>query len=81
MASLRFRAGRYYVDYRVKGRRVRKAIGKSRKIAELALKDIEVKLERQEIGFVENDSELNKLFAEHRSLQSSPPRTFLSKSL
>jgi site-specific recombinase XerD len=67
MASLRFRAGRYYVDYRVKGRRVRKAIGKSRKTAELALKDIEVKLERQEIGFVENDTELNKLFAEHRT--------------
>ena len=66
MASLRFRGGRYYVDYRVKGRRVRKSVGKSRKIAELAVKDIEVKLERQEIGFVENDSELNKLFDEYK---------------
>ncbi len=67
MASLRFRSGRYYVDYRVKGRRVRKAIGKSRKTAELALKDIEVKLERQEIGFVHKDVELNKLFEEYQA--------------
>jgi integrase len=67
MASLRFRAGRYYVDYRVKGRRVRKSVGKSRKTAELAVKDIEVKLERQEIGFLENDSELVKLFEEYRT--------------
>ena len=65
MASLRFKGGRYFVDYRVKGRRVRKAIGKSRKTAELALKDIEVKLERQEIGFIERDTELNKLFVEY----------------
>ena len=65
MASLRIKDGRYFVDYRVNGRRVRKAIGKSRKTAELALKDIEVKIERQEIGFIEKDSELNKLFEEY----------------
>ena len=65
MPSLRMKAGRYFVDYRVKGRRVRQAIGKSKKVAELALKDIEVKLERQEIGFVEKDGELNKLFEEY----------------
>ena len=68
MASLRFRSGRYYVDYRVNGRRVRKAIGKSRKTAELALKDIEVKIERQEIGFIEKDVELSKLFQEYLAL-------------
>ncbi len=65
MASLRFKAGRYFIDYRVNGQRVRKAIGKSKKTAELALKDIEVKLERQEIGFVEKDIELNQLFEEY----------------
>lgn len=65
MASLRFKAGRYFVDYRVNGQRVRKAIGKSKKTAELALKDIEVKLERQEIGFVQKDVELIRLFEEY----------------
>ena len=65
MASLRFRGGKFFVDYRVKGSRVRKAIGKSSKTAELALKDIEVKLERKEIGFFEIDAELSKLFFEY----------------
>lgn len=64
MASLRFKGGRYFVDYRVNGRRVRKAIGKTKRVAELALKDIEVKIERHEIGFTEKDSELNKIFEE-----------------
>ena len=64
MATLRKKEDRYFVDYRVNGHRVRKAIGKSKRIAELALKDIELKIERQEIGFVEKDSELNKLFEE-----------------
>ena len=64
MASLRFRGGRYYVDYRVNGRRFRKATGKSKKVAELALKDIEVRIERNDLGFIEKDVELNKLFAE-----------------
>ncbi|MDE2028372.1 MAG: tyrosine-type recombinase/integrase [Candidatus Omnitrophica bacterium] len=64
MASLRFRGGKYFVDYRVKGRRVRKAVGKTRKTAELALKDIEVKLERQDAGFIEKDFEIAKLFPE-----------------
>ena len=67
MATLRAKGHRYFVDYRVNGRRVRKAIGKSKRIAELALKDIEVKIERQEIGFVERDSELSKLFEEFLS--------------
>ena len=64
MATLRTKGGRYFVDYRVNGRRVRKAIGKFKKIAELALKDIEVKIERDEIGFKEKDGELKKLFEE-----------------
>ncbi|MBI3602510.1 MAG: site-specific integrase [Candidatus Omnitrophica bacterium] len=64
MASLRFRSGRYYIDYRVNGQRFRKATGKSKRIAELALKDIEVKIERNDLGFIEKDVELNKLFEE-----------------
>ena len=64
MASLRFRGGRYFVDYRVNGQRFRKATGKSKRIAELTLKDIEVKIERNDNGFIEKDVELNKLFEE-----------------
>ena len=64
MASLRFRAGRYFVDYRVNGQRFRRATGKSKKVAELTLKDIEVKIERNDNGFIEKDVELNKLFQE-----------------
>ncbi|MBF0522876.1 MAG: site-specific integrase [Candidatus Omnitrophica bacterium] len=71
MATLRAKGGRYFVDYRVNGRRVRRAIGKSKKVAELALKDIEVKIERQEIGFVEKDIELNKLFEEFASYSNT----------
>ncbi len=75
MATLRKKEDRYFVDYRVNGHRVRKAIGKSKRIAELALKDIELKIERQEIGFVEKDSELNKLFEEftaHSAIRYAP---------
>jgi site-specific recombinase XerD len=70
MATLRNKGGRYFVDYRVNGQRVRKAIGKSKRIAELALKDIEVKIERQDIGFVERDCELSKLFEEFKTYGS-----------
>ena len=44
MPVLRKRDKNYFIDYRVNGKRVRKSVGKNRKIAELALKDIEVKL-------------------------------------
>jgi integrase len=72
MATLRSKGGRYFVDFRVNGKRVRKAIGKSKRIAELALKDIEVKMERQEIGFVApQDSELSKLFEEFKTYGST----------
>ena len=62
MATLRCKNGSYFVDYRVNGRRIRKSIGRSKRIAELAVKDIEVKLARGELGFEKKDSDLNKLF-------------------
>ncbi|MFH1846017.1 MAG: tyrosine-type recombinase/integrase, partial [Candidatus Omnitrophota bacterium] len=57
----------YFIDYRINGKRVRKAVGKSKKIAELALKDLEVKLAKGELGFIKKDSTLQKLFDEFES--------------
>lgn len=56
---------RWYLDYHVEGRRVRKRIGKSKRIAELALADIEVKLERKETGFAVKDRNLKDFIAEY----------------
>lgn len=64
MATLRERSGTYFIDYRVNGRRIRKAVGPSKKIAELALKDLEVKLAKNEIGFTTKDANLSNLFQE-----------------
>ena len=41
----------WYADYSLDGRRIRKRLGRSKRLAELALADIEVKLERKELGF------------------------------
>ena len=62
MATIRDRNGVYYIDYRVNGKRFRKKVGPSKKIAELALKDIEVKIAKGELGFERKDEELAKLF-------------------
>jgi integrase len=62
VATIRDRNGVYYVDYRVSGRRFRKKVGPSKKIAELALKDIEVKIAKGDLGFAQKDQELGKLF-------------------
>ncbi len=64
MATLRRRYGTYFVDYRINGRRFRKAVGPSKRIAELALSDIEVKIAKGELGFTPKDNSLEKLFDE-----------------
>jgi integrase len=60
MATLYTRKGKngkifYYVNYVVDGERVRKKVGRNRKVAELVLKDIEVKIEKQDAGLVVKD--------------------------
>lgn len=52
----------WYLDIRVSGRRVRKRVGSSKRIAELALQDAEVKAARDEFGFTRNDITLDKFF-------------------
>lgn len=64
MATLRERNGTYFADYRINGRRFRKKLGRSKRIAELALKDIEVKVAKGELGFSVKDSDLEKLYQE-----------------
>ncbi len=64
MATLRERNGTYFADYRINGRRFRKKLGRSKRIAELALKDIEVKVAKGELGFSVKDSDLENLFQE-----------------
>jgi site-specific recombinase XerD len=56
---------RWYLDYHVEGQRVRKRIGKSKRLAELALADIEVKIERKETGFAVKDRNLAGFIEEY----------------
>ncbi len=64
MATLRKKWNGYFIDYRINGRRLRKSVGRSKKIAELALKDLEVKLARQELGFEKKDGSFQKLLSD-----------------
>lgn len=69
----------YYIDYSVNGLRIRKKISKSKRVAELALKDIEVKLAKGEIGIVENDYTIPEFFQEYLvfSKTNHSDKTFL----
>jgi len=53
MGTIYFRENRksWYITYYVNGKRIRKAVGKDKKTAELALKDIEIKIAKNNIGF------------------------------
>jgi integrase len=53
MASIYKRGGVWYLSYYLDGRRIRKRVGKSKRIAELARQETEVKLAKNEIGGVE----------------------------
>jgi len=64
MGSIRKRGDIWYVDLRINGKRYKKRIGKSKHLAELALKDLEVKVERQELGFLDRKEAQIKAFFE-----------------
>lgn len=69
------------LDYFVDGRRVRKRIGRSKRLAELALSDIRVKIERREIGFTHSDKRLGELIVEylkHSKAHSTPESHLLN---
>jgi len=73
-----YRRGKvWYIDIRVKGRRVRRRGGASRKIAELALKDAEVQVAKDEFGFSKADIQIGTFldrFLEY-SRANHQPRT------
>jgi site-specific recombinase XerD len=62
MATLYKRGDTYYVNMIVDGKRIRRKAGKSKKIAQLILKDLEVKAARHEHDFYEKDANLEELF-------------------
>lgn len=65
MARIYKRKNTWCVDYHYKGRRFRKRIGKSKKIAEFALKDIEVKIAKDELGILKRKVSVEKFIAEY----------------
>jgi len=78
MARIYKRGQAWYIDIRVKGQRYRKKVGTSKKIAELALKDAEVKAVKDEFGFTKNDIGVAKLierFLEYSGANHSPATT------
>lgn len=51
----------WYIDIHVKGRRIRRRVGNSKRVAELALKDTEVKVAKEEFGLAKQDIVITKL--------------------
>ncbi|MEW5922780.1 MAG: tyrosine-type recombinase/integrase [Candidatus Zixiibacteriota bacterium] len=64
MANIYKRGKIWYIDIRVKGRRVRKRIGPSKRIAELALKDAEVRAAKEEFGFAQHDIAIDRFMVQ-----------------
>lgn len=64
MASIYKRNKIWYVDYRIDGKRVRKRIGTSKKVAELELKNIEVQLAKGEVETLNRKKKLNEYIEE-----------------
>ncbi len=67
----RLNSGIWYLDYSVEGRRVRRRIGRSKRLAELALADAQVKLERKEFGFGIKDKGLSGFIGEYLEYSKS----------
>nr|MBN2278286.1 phage integrase SAM-like domain-containing protein [candidate division Zixibacteria bacterium] len=60
MGNIHQRGKVWYLNIRVKGRRIRKKVSSSKRIAELALRDAEVKAAREEFGFARHDITIDK---------------------
>ncbi|MFI5347730.1 MAG: tyrosine-type recombinase/integrase, partial [Elusimicrobiota bacterium] len=75
MARIYQRSGKkgvyWYLDYNVDGRRLRKRVGRSKRLADLALADIQVKLERKELGFQAKDKGLTDFIVEYLAYAKS----------
>ncbi len=73
------RGGIWFVDLRVNGRRVRKKAGKSKHLAELLLKDLELKAQRNQLGFLEHReidlAQFVQEFLKYSAANHRPPTT------
>lgn len=67
MATLRRKGRRYFIDYRLEGKRLRKVVGTSQKAAEIALKEIEVALAKGELDLEPQGGQLANLLEDFRS--------------
>ena len=79
IGSISKRSNVWNIDVRAGGKRIRKRVGPSKKIAELELKDAEVKIARDEFGFANNDIPIDKFlerFLEY-STTDNLPATFV----
>jgi integrase len=68
----------WYIDVRYKRRRIRRSVGSSKKIAELALKDTEVQIAKDKFGFSKNDIDFAKFvesFLEYSRAHHRPRST------
>jgi integrase len=62
MGAIYQRGKVYYLDMRINGRRIRKRIGTSKKMAEVVLADFEVKVIKREFDFEPADAPIAELF-------------------
>ena len=84
MARIYKREKNWYLDYSYKGRRIRKKVGNSKKIAELALKDIELQIARDEYKLTKQDIKVEHLidrFLEYNSTNNRESTTKRYRSI
>ncbi len=74
MGALYKRGRVWYIDVRYKNRRIRKAVGASKKVAEMALKDAEVQIAKDKFGFAKNDVAIDKFFEQFREYSQAQHR-------
>lgn len=73
----------WYLDYNYKGKRYRKRVGKSQKMAELALKNIEVKIVKKEHLGVQDDKKIlfedfTTKYLDYAKVNKSPKSYYLN---
>src|SRR3989338_7840100 len=75
MGAIYNRENIWYVDLRIQGRRIRKKAGKSKKLAKLLLKDLEIKAERGQLGFLDQkEISIKDFFEEFRQYSQANHR-------
>lgn len=69
----------WYIDARAKGRRIRRRVGPSRKLAESALREVEAKLARDEFGLTKGDISLASLIEKFLEYHATNNRVSTAK--